>query len=416
MSPKPQNGDATMPHGTTESVLIEAETPRWAPIIAIGLSTFAVVTTEMLPVGLMTPMAASLGSSVGVVGLALALPAFLAGVFAPVVLVASGGVDRRRILTGLLGLLAIANLACAIAPSVSWLLAARILVGFCMGGVWAIAGGLAPRLVPPQSQGLATAIIFGGVAAASVLGVPIGVLIADLADWRTAFGTMAAFSGLALLLNLRTLPPLPVTQTVRPRQFLNLLARRPVWLGLGITLLLVAGHFMAYTFVRPLLQQLSGAPGQWIGPLLFAYGAAGVAGNFIAGAMAVRRIGRTLVLISGALASTLFAFHLVGATVSGGALVLVLWGLAYGGVSVSLQTWMMRSAPDAIEVATSLFVATFNIAIALGSFAGGQVVDRLNLQTNIQLAACLTLLALGLVLVARPRRRNPDVMLRRKPT
>lgn len=390
-----------MSSGTTERMRIETDAPRWVPVVAIGLSTFAVVTTEMLPVGLMTPMAASLGSSIGVASLAISLPALLAGVFAPVVLVASGGVDRRRILSGLLGLLAIANLACALAPSMGWLLAARILVGFCMGGVWAIAGGLAPRLVPPQSQGLATAVIFGGVAAASVLGVPIGVIIADITDWRTAFGAMAVFSGLVLLLNLQTLPSLPVTQTVRPQQFLSLLTRRPIWLGLTITLLLVAGHFMAYTFVRPLLQDLSGAPAQWIGPLLFAYGAAGVAGNFVAGAMASRRVCGTLILISAVLAATLFAFHTLEGTASGGALVLVLWGLAYGGVSVGLQTWMMRAAPDAIEVATSLFVAAFNIAIALGSFAGGQVVDRLDLQANILLAACLTLMALGLALVAR---------------
>ena len=401
MSPRPQNGDATMPQEKTERAVLKPDKPDWRPVIAIGLSTFAVVTTEMLPIGLLTPMAASFGSSVGAAGLAISLPALLAGLFVPVVLVVSGSVDRRRILVGLLGLLVVANLACAVAPSIGWLLAARILVGFCMGGVWAIAGGLAPRLVPQPSQGLATAVIFGGVAAASVLGVPLGALVSEMADWRTAFGVMAAFSGLVLLLNLWALPPLPVRQTVRPRQFVELLARPSVRLGLGITLLLVAGHFMAYTFVRPSLQMLSGVPAHWVGLLLFAYGAAGVAGNFIAGALPARRIGATLILISGSLASTLFAFHILGTTASGGALVLIVWGLAYGGVSVALQTWMMRAAPDAIEVATSLFVAVFNLAIALGSLLGGQAVDRLDLQTNILMAAVLTTTALGLALVAQ---------------
>lgn len=125
------------------------------------------------------------------------------------------------------------------------------------------------------------------------------------------------------------------------------------------------------------------------------------AGNFIAGALPARRIGATLILISGSLASTLFAFHILGTTASGGTLVLILWGLAYGGVSVALQTWMMRAAPDAIEVATSLFVAVFNLAIALGSLLGGQAVDRLDLQTNILMAAVLTTTALGLALVAQ---------------
>lgn len=93
-----------------------------------------------------------------------------------------------------------------------------------MGGVWAIAGGLAPRLVPQPSQSLATSVIFSGVAAASVFGVPLGALISDMADWRTAFGVMAAFSELVLVLNLWALPPLPVRQSVRPRQFVELRA------------------------------------------------------------------------------------------------------------------------------------------------------------------------------------------------
>lgn len=390
-----------MPHEKTETGLLTEGKTDWRPVVAVGLATFAVVTTEMLPVGLLTPMAASLDSPVGAAGLAISLPALLAGLFAPIVLVASGGVDRRRILAALLSLLLLANLACAVAPSISWLLAARILVGFCMGGVWALAGGLAPRLVPQPSQGRATAIIFGGVAAASVLGVPLGVMIADAFDWRTAFGAMAAFSGLVLVLNLWTLPPLPVQQAVRPSQFVALLARPSVCLGLGLTALLVAGHFMAYTFVRPLLQTLSGVPAQWIGMLLFAYGAAGVMGNFMAGGLAARRISTTLIVISGALTSSLFAFYVLGTTASGGALVVILWGLAYGGVSVALQTWMMRSAPDAVEVATSLFVAVFNLAIALGSLLGGQVVDRMDPAATILLAAVLTTMAFGLALVTR---------------
>jgi len=391
-----------MRQGQTDRPPLKAA--AWAPVVAIGLSTFAVVTTEMLPVGLLTPMAASLGTSVGAAGLAIFLPALLAGLVAPLVLVASGGIDRRRILIGLLGLLAVANMAAAAASSIGWLLAARVLVGFCMGGVWAVAGGLAPRLVPEQQQGLATAVIFGGVAAASVFGVPIGVLIADLGGWRVSFGVMAAFSGLVLALNILTLPPLPVAESVRPSQFVALLAQPPVRAGLIIILLLVAGHFMAYTFVQPMLEVLAEGPVRWTGLLLFAYGAAGLAGNFVAGPMAALRPSGTLALIAGGLASALLAFPLLGSTPAGAALVLVFWGFAYGGASVALQTWMMRAAPHAAEVATSLFVAAFNLAIALGAFMGGRFVDQLNLHANTLVAACLPLAALGFMFAVRSSR------------
>ncbi|ERT55535.1 MULTISPECIES: MFS transporter [Alcaligenes] len=156
----------------------------WLAVIAVGLATFSVVTTEMLPVGLLTPIADSLQTSTGTAALLISLPALLAALFAPLVVLASGGVDRRRILCGLLALLVMANIASALAPSIAWMLAARVLVGFCMGGIWAIAGGLASRLVPARSVGLATSIIFGGVAAASVLGVPLGALMGELAGWR----------------------------------------------------------------------------------------------------------------------------------------------------------------------------------------------------------------------------------------
>ena len=108
--------------------------PWWA-VSAVGLATFSVVTTEMLPVGLLTPIAEALGASTGTAGLMISLPALLAAVFAPLVVIAAGGIDRRRILCALLALLLVANLASALAPGIGWLLAARVLVRFCMGSV-----------------------------------------------------------------------------------------------------------------------------------------------------------------------------------------------------------------------------------------------------------------------------------------
>lgn len=119
-----------------ESSMSAAETSfrhQWLAVTAVSLATFFVVTTEMLPVGLLTPIADTLDISSGTAGLMVSLPALLAALFAPLVVMASGGMDRRRILCGLLGLLIIANIASALAPSLWWMLAGRVLVGFCMG-------------------------------------------------------------------------------------------------------------------------------------------------------------------------------------------------------------------------------------------------------------------------------------------
>lgn len=359
----------------------------WLAVTAVGMATFSVVTTEMLPVGLLTPIAGTLGTSTGAAGLMISLPALLAAMFAPLVVIVSGSLDRRNILCGLLTLLVIANVASALAQNMAWMLAARVLVGFCMGGIWAIAGGLASRLVPTRSTGLATSIIFGGVAAASVLGVPLGAQIGALAGWRWAFGAMALFSSLVLALHLAVIPALPAAGSTTLRQFGKQLRNRQLQAGLLLTLLLVSSHFMAFTFVRPLLLSMSGFDAQWLGALLFAYGFAGIIGNFLAGVVAARRTATTIIAIAGGLLLTPLLFLAVGDSSIGGGMVLLAWGLAYGGVSVGLMTLMLKAAPGAVEIVAALYVGVFNIGIALGAWAGGQSVDRLGLSANLWLAA-----------------------------
>ncbi|MDQ0649801.1 MFS transporter [Pseudomonas cedrina] len=306
---------------SSPSVASPATSPQypWLAVAAMGLATFSVVTTEMLPVGLLTTIAGSLETSTGSAGLMISLPALLAAFFAPLVVIAAGNLDRRWILCGLLGLLVIANIASALAPDMVWMLIARALVGFCMGGIWAVAGGLAARLVPAHAVGLATSIIFGGVAAASVLGVPLGALIGDFAGWRWAFGCMAIFSAGVLLIHLFAIPALPVHHSVTLRQFAEQFANRKLQAGLALTILLVAGHFMAFTFVRPLLLSVSGFDAQWIGALLFAYGVAGIIGNFLAGIIAARRTALTLVFISLGLLLAPVLFLTIGDSHVGGA-------------------------------------------------------------------------------------------------
>ncbi len=378
-----------------------ARHPWWA-VSAVGLATFSVVTTEMLPVGLLTPVAEDLGASTGTAGLMISLPAVLAAVFAPLVVIAAGGIDRRRILCALLGLLLVANLASALAPGIGSLLAARVLVGFCMGGIWAIAGGLAARLVPAQRIGLATSIIFGGVAVASVLGVPLGVLIGDAWGWRSAFIAMALFSAAVMALHVWVVPALPVSTSVRPRQFAQQLGHRGLQRGLGLTLLLVSGHFIAFTYVRPLLTSVSGVDTSWIGALLFGYGLAGIVGNFLAGPLAARHPRGTLLAIASSLLLTPVLFLWMGSTPAGGSVLMLVWGLAYGGVSVGLMGWMMKAVPQAVEIATALYVGVFNIGIALGAWGGGRLLDGIGLHATLWAAAVLA--GSALLMVATTRR------------
>jgi predicted MFS family arabinose efflux permease len=150
---------------------------------------------------------------------------------------------------------------------------------------------------------------------------------------------------------------------------------------------------------------MSAAPAH-VGPLLFGFGVAGMIGNFVAGAALSRRVHRSVLITAMSLAAAMPLFLLLGRTTVGGATLLIVWGLAYGGVSVGLQTWMIKAAPQAVEAASSLWVAVFNLSIGLGALVGGVVVDALTLQGVLWLGgAC----ALAAALAVRSARANENL-------
>ncbi|MFG2990354.1 MFS transporter [Streptomyces sp. NPDC048257] len=371
---------------------------------AVSLGIFCLITSELLPVGLLTPVGADLGVSDGTAGLMVTAPGLVAGFCAPLVTVGAGRLDRRLVLCVLIALMIAANLAAAVAPNFSVVLAARLLVGVSVGGFWAIAGGLAVRLVPERHVGRATALVFGGVPTASVLGVPAGTLLGELGGWRIAFAAVGALGLLTLTALLLLLPALPPTRHITFPELPALLREnRAVRAGVIVTFLVVTGQFAAYTFVRPILQDVSGIDADYISTLLLGYGVAGVAGNFLAGA---RDAYRTLLVVSSALTVLLALIAVLPGPVAGTTLLLG-WGLAYGGVSVSLQSWMIKAAPDATEAASSLMVAMFNFAIAAGALCGGLAVDGISAPAAPLGGAALMLAAAGTVW-ATAIRRTPD--------
>ncbi|TQN33303.1 putative MFS family arabinose efflux permease [Haloactinospora alba] len=364
----------------------------WLAVLTVAVGIFSLVTAEQLPVGLLTSVGSSLDVSEGTAGLMVTVPGIVAGVSAPLVPLLAGSLDRRWLLAALMLLMAAAHLVSTVAPNFAVLLTSRVLVGLSIGGFWAIAGGLATRLVPQRSVARATSLVFSGVAAANVLGVPMGTLIGELAGWRTAFAALGGLGAVVLLGLLVLLPHLPASEPVRVRALAQQFGNTGVRRAALATFLVVTGHFAAYTFVSPVLQRLSGIDSGMISQLLLVYGAAGLVGNFLVGAAVARDVRRTMLTISAALTVILVLFPLLGGNGIGGTVLLVLWGLAFGGVSVSLQTWVIKAAPAAVEAATSLYVFVFNTSIALGALLGGIVVDSLTLTAALWFGGALVLL------------------------
>jgi predicted MFS family arabinose efflux permease len=364
----------------------------WAAAAAMAVTVFSVVTAEMLPVGLLTPIGGELAVSEGTAGLTLTVTVLVAALSAPVLPRVLGTVDRRAVLVGLMVLLAAASLLAALATTFAVLVVARVLTGVSMGGVWLLTVGLAPRLVAARSVGPATSLIFSGIAVASVLGVPAGAYVGELAGWRWAFGSLGLLA-LALAVALAyLLPPLPAAAPTRVRELLKV---KQVRAGLLLTALLVTAHFSAYTYIRPLLEEIADAGPALISVLLLTYGVAGVLGNFVAGA--AKSAHRMLVLISAVLAVAVLLLSVLGAV--GAFVLLAIWGFVYGGVTVTTQAWLLGAVPrEQAEASSALLVGVFNAAIALGAFSGGRVIDGFGTTTVTWFAGLLALAALGVAL------------------
>lgn len=364
----------------------------WLAVLAVTLGIFALMTSELLPVGLLTPVGSALDVSEGTAGLMVTVPGLVAAVAAPVVTVATGRVDRRVVLAVLIGLVGAANLASAFATDFAVVLAARFLIGVGVGGFWSVAGGIALRLVPEKHVARATAVVFGGVETASVLGVPAGTFIGDLSGWRTAFAAVGVLGLTSLVCMVLLLPKVPAERTIAFADLPRVLGRDAgVRAGMAITFLVVTGHFLAYTFVRPILHD-DGIDAGLIGALLLTFGVAGICGNFVAGTLVARRLRQTVVGLAVVLTAAMVLLALVDTgTVTAGA-VLVLWGLGYGAVPVTLQTWILDAAPHTTEAASSLYVSTFNLSIALGALLGGLVVDGIGVTSVLWIGGALAAL------------------------
>jgi predicted MFS family arabinose efflux permease len=349
---------------------------QWLAVAAVALGVFVVMTSEVLPVGLLTPIGSDLGVSAGTAGLMVTVPGLVAAIAAPLSIVFTRRLDRRLVLIGLAVLVAAANVGAATASGFGPLLAARVLVGLSIGAFWAVAGGIALRLVPARDVPRATAAVYGGIGAATVLGVPAGTLIGDHFGWRAALWALAGLALVAMAAIAVLVPKLPSNTTVSFASLPNLVRRnKSVRIGLALTFFIVTGHFIAYTFISPILQANGIGAGQVSG-LLLAFGAAALVATVASGSLIGARLRGTLAALGVAMAfgMALMAFA-VGDLFSATA-VLLLWGVGYGLVSPVLQTWYMNAVePGEVEVATSLNTVMFNLSIAAGSFAGGYVVD-----------------------------------------
>ncbi|WP_344586546.1 MFS transporter [Actinomadura vinacea] len=370
------------------------------------MGIFSIVTTEILPIGLLTSIGSGFTVSDGTAGLMMTMPGYLAAVAAPTVTVATARIDRRLMLCACMFLLASANFIAAAAPGYWAMLVSRVLVGIVIGGFWSIGAGLAGRLVPAESTRRATAVIFSAVPLGSVLGVPLGTLIGGLAGWRVGFAVMGVLSAAVLVALAVLVPPLPAEQVTRLDVLRGMIRNVGSRFALLATFLIVMAHFSTYTYVTPFLERVTHVSSGSITVFLLTYGAAGIVGNFLSGAAVARHPHAAFGVAGGLIAFATLAFPVLGRWDAGAIALLIVWGVGYGAVPVCSQTWFARSAPHAPEAASVLFTASFQATLSTGALVGGLVVDRTSLSTVMMLGGT-TAVVMMMTVLAFPSASRP---------
>ncbi|WP_162940219.1 MFS transporter [Gryllotalpicola protaetiae] len=379
---------------------------RWAAVGGVALGTFILVTNEFLPVGLLPQISDSLHVATASAGLLVTAPAMVAAVAAPSVAVLLGRVDRRLILLGMTALFIAADLVSAAAPNLLALIGARLAFGLGIGGFWAIGGTVGPSLVGPRHGGRATALIFGGISVASIVGVPAGTALGQALGWRAAFLATAIVGAVALLGQLATLPKLAPQGRSGWGPALRLLRGARARRALLATVVLITGQFVAFTYLVDFLQRDRGLEPRTVAWLLLVYGLAGLVGNF--GASPLLR-GRA-VAAAAALAAAIAIAAAASAAVAPAEFVLTItmagWGAAYGAVPIAMQTLVRHSDPAAFDSGAPIYITAFQGSIAIGSVLGAALVLVGGDLTAVLSGALLALVSAPLVGFGRSRSRR----------
>ncbi|MGO4355092.1 MFS transporter [Rhizobium sp. RAF36] len=345
-------------------------------VYALTIGAFGIGVTEFVLMGLLVQVGKSLGVSISTAGMLISGYAIGVAVGAPVLTIALSGWSRKSVLLALMVIFTIGNAACALAPNYWILLLARIVTALAHGTFFGVGSVVATSLVRKDRKASALAVMFTGLTAANILGVPFGTWLGLQLGWRATFWAVAVIGVIALLVILEFVPE---DRNLRPksewRHDLRAMTNPAILNGLLVTALGFAGLFTVFTYIAPVLTEVTGFTEDAVSPILLVFGGGLVIGNILGGRLADRWLMATVAGTLVLLAVVLAAFGLfLGSRTATIAMVFLLGAASFATVA-PLQMWVMRKARGVGEsLASSLNIAAFNVGNAFGAWLGGFVV------------------------------------------
>ncbi|MGW1777229.1 Cmx/CmrA family chloramphenicol efflux MFS transporter [Streptomyces sp. NPDC002104] len=379
-------------------------------VYVLGLSVFALGTSEFMLSGLLPPIAEDMGVTIPQAGLLISAFAIGMVVGAPLLAVATLRLPRRTTLLSLITLFGLGQVAGALAPSYELLFASRIVSALACAGFWAVGAAVAIAMVEQHQRARAMAVMIGGLSIANVLGVPAGAFLGEHLGWRSAFWAVGAASAVALAGILALIPkiPLPAEKPTLSRE-LRIYRDRQVWLSIGVTALAAGGVFCAFSYLSPLLTDVAGLDAQWVPWILGLFGIGALVGTTAGGRIADAHLFG--VMLWGITASTVFlaALALLASTAAAAIALSFLIGFSAFFTAPALNARMFNVAGAAPTLAGATTTAAFNLGNTGGPWLGGTVIDAgYGYSATAWAGGAMTVTAIGLGLVAlRLDRRTP---------
>lgn len=353
-------------------------------LLALAVSAFAIGTTEFISVGLLPLIAEDLHISVTVSGLTVTLYALGVTFGAPVLTALTSRIPRKTLLLWIMAVFIAGNTLAASASGITVLLAARVISALSHGVFMSIGSTIAADLVPEHRRASAISVMFSGLTVATVTGVPLGTFIGQQWGWRAAFVAITVVGILAFLANLALVSPgLPRGRKIKLGDQLRLVTNGRLLLAFAITALGYGGTFVVFTYLSPLLHDITGFEENTTAIILLAYGIAIAAGNVIGGRAANRKPVSALFWMFAVQALVLFTLTFTAPYKTAGLITVVFMGLFafmnVPGLQIYVVMLAERFDPQAKDVASAVNIAAFNAGIAAGAYLGGMVSDAMGL-------------------------------------
>lgn len=364
---------AVAPHSTTDTI-------KYGGLIVVMLMSFLLVTAEFLPNGVLTEMAESLNVTPGQAGQTVTVTALVGLIVAPTIGLIFPRLDRRSLLVWMALAAAVSNIAVALAPNLILVLLARFLLGAAISSFWAMSITVAVRIAGPDRLGRAVMFTSAGASLATVAGVPLGVMLSGVFDWRMVFAIVGVATGLLAIALRALLPSVPPAATSSFALLLDTIRRPGISLGLVGHVFVVLGHFLAYTYIRLALERMPDVDAGTIVLLLALFGAGGLVGNLIIGLVVDKTFRFFAVFTPLVIAFSVAAMILLAGSFWAIAVVAAIWGFFFASWLIVVNTWVGHRMPDRLEAGGSLVVVGFQGAIMVAAGVGGVLVDTLSVE------------------------------------